>query len=144
MLVRMNHPQQARTWTGLVNELFADFDQNRSKAFGAQQAVPVNIVETEDAFHMEIAAPGRHKEHFSLKVENDLLTIGYAIKSETADSSFKTVRKEFKTDDFSRSFSLNDKVNAEAIAAKYEDGLLKVLLPKKAAAKPEVKQISVQ
>ena len=144
MLVRMNQPQQVRTWTGLVNELFADLDQNLSKAFGPQQGIAVNIVETEDAFHMEIAAPGRNKDHFSLNVENDLLKVSYASPVKAENDNYRIVRNEFKTGDFSRSFSLNDKVDAEGIAARYEDGLLKVLLPKKAPLKPEVKQIAVQ
>lgn len=134
----------ARTWNGIVNELFNDFDKTFAKPLGSINAPAVNIAETEEAFHLEVAAPGRIKENFSIKVENDTLFINYESKSNTSEKAIKTIRKEFSTDAFTRSFNLNDAVNAEAIAAKYEDGLLKVLLSKKQPAKPSVQQISIQ
>jgi len=70
--------------------------------------------------------------------------VSYASPVKAENDNYRIVRNEFKTGDFSRSFSLNDKVDAEGIAARYEDGLLKVLLPKKAPLKPEVQQIAVQ
>jgi HSP20 family protein len=143
MLVKLNH-NNARTWSGLVNELFADFDQNLPKTFGYSAAVAVNIVETDDAFHMELAAPGRNKDLFSLKVENNQLTVGYNNPEKVETTGYKSVRREFTIENFSRRFNLSELVNTEAIAAKYEDGLLKVLLPKKAEVKPPVQQISVR
>ena len=142
---KVNNRPAVKTWNGLLNDLFGEFENTIGNKFngGAASYQPVNIVETEEAFHLEVAAPGRKKEHFSLKVENDQLTVGYEDKTEAPAAELKFVRKEFKTAGFSRSFSLNEKVNADGIQAKYEDGILKVLLPKKAETKPEVKQIAV-
>jgi HSP20 family protein len=56
----------------------------------------------------------------------------------------KSIRKEFSFQGFKRSFSLDDKVDAATIQAKYENGLLKVYLPKKAEVKEAAKQITVQ
>ena len=122
-----------------VENNFGTAGQNQSNS-----NVPVNITESENAYHLEVAAPGRNKENFSLKVENNTLTIGYEVKKETEKNELKQVRKEFSYQSFKRSFSLDDKINAEGIEAKYEDGILKVTLPKKAEVKPEVKQISIQ
>lgn len=151
--LKVNNRPVAKSWNGLVNDLFADFENN----FGHQKPgfnAPVNIAETDDAYHLEVAAPGRNKENFSLNVENNTLTIGYDDKKnadvknegdqEVKAPEVKNVRREFSTQSFKRSFALDDKINAENIQAKYEDGLLKVLLPKKAEVKPAVKQISVQ
>ena len=143
---KVNNRPTTRTWNGLVNDLFADFENNFGAA-GQNQSnsnVPVNITESENAYHLEVAAPGRNKENFSLKVENNTLTIGYEVNKETEKNELKQVRKEFSYQSFKRSFSLDDKINAEGIEAKYEDGILKITLPKKAEVKPEAKQISIQ
>jgi HSP20 family protein len=144
MILTVNNRPVARTWNGLVNDLFADFENNFGKAVSQSSNVPVNIAETDDAYHLELSAPGRQKENFSLNVENNSLTIGYEDKKETEAKDLKQIRKEFSAASFKRTFNLDEKVNAEGIQAKYEDGLLKVLLPKKAEVKPEIKQISVQ
>ncbi len=140
---KVNNRPVAKTWNGLVNDLFADFENNFGTTFGATSA-PVNIAETADAHHLELAAPGSKKDNFSLNVENNSLTIGYEDKKETETADYKQIRKEFSSKSFKRTFSLDKKVNADGIQAKYEDGLLKVLLPKKEEVKPEVKQISIQ
>ncbi|MBX2921364.1 MAG: Hsp20/alpha crystallin family protein [Chitinophagaceae bacterium] len=105
--------------------------------------VPVNIHEANDAFHLEVSAPGLKKEDIKLNVENGLLTISYEKKEEAKNDDYKTVRREFSYHAFKRSFTLSDKVNADDIQAKYEDGVLKVLVPKKPEAQAVSKQISV-
>ena len=65
-------------------------------------------------------------------------------KEETKNEDYKTVRREFSYQSFKRSFTLGDKVNADDIQGKYEDGVLKVLVPKKPEAQAVSKQISVQ
>ena len=137
---KVNNRPVAKTWNGLVNDLFADFDNN----FGQSVNAPVNIAETKEAYHLEVAAPGRSKDNFTLNVENNSLTIGYEEKKEAETADYKTIRKEFSSKSFKRTFNLDEKINTEAIEAKYEDGLLKVLLPKKEEVKPAVKQISIQ
>ncbi len=91
---------------------------------------------------MEFNVPGRNKEDFKLNIEKDLLTVIYEKKEET--QPYKTIRKEFVFSSFKRSFSLDEKINAEAIEAKYENGILKVYLPKKEEVKIAPKQISIQ
>jgi len=76
-------------------------------------------------------------------VEQGSLTIGYEAKPVEKAAELKYVRKEFGQSSFKRSFSLDEMVDTENIQAKYEDGLLKILLPKKAEVKPSTKQIAV-
>ncbi|MNL53906.1 Acid shock protein [compost metagenome] len=109
----------------------------------AYATVPVNIHETADGYHLELNAPGRNKEDFKVNVENGLLTISYEKKETTEDKTYKTIRREFNFRSFKRSFNLDEKINADAIQARYENGVLKVFLPKKEEVKLSPKEISI-
>ncbi|CAN5621804.1 Hsp20/alpha crystallin family protein [soil metagenome] len=143
---KVNNRPVAKSWNGVVNDLFSDFENNFGTAFQSQTPgkAPVNITESENAYNLELAAPGRNKELFTLNVEKNVLTIGYDDDKETEGTGLKTIRNEFSITAFKRSFTLDEKTDAESIEAKYENGILKVTLPKKAEVKPEVKQISIQ
>ncbi|MFQ5448729.1 MAG: Hsp20/alpha crystallin family protein, partial [Saprospiraceae bacterium] len=88
-----------------------------------------------DAFSIEVAAPGLAKKDFNVKVENEMLVISASHESQKEEKG-KYTRREFSCMSFQRSFILPDSVDAAAINAKYENGILKVALPKKAEAKP--------
>lgn len=105
---------------------------------------PVNIHETKDAYHVEVSAPGLNKEDFQVKVEDGLLTISFEKKEETKKEDYKTVRREFTQRSFKRSFTVDDQVDVDNIQAKYDQGVLKLHLPKKEQAKASTKQISIQ
>lgn len=104
---------------------------------------PVNIHETKDGYHVELSAPGRNKEDFKVKVENGLLTISFEKQEEKENTELKTIRREFSSKSFKRSFSLDDKVNADAIQAKYENGVLQLYIPKKEEVKAAAKEITI-
>lgn len=131
-----------------LNSFFYDEFFNELHAFGKAvnnlYSPTVNIVETSDAYHLELNAPGRNKEDFNLVVDKGLLTISYEKKEETNNEDAKVIRKEFSYQSFKRSFSIDEKINTEAIQAKYENGLLKLLLPKLAEVKQPVKNISIK
>lgn len=129
-------------FNSLFNELFNEFPVYADKA--GLNFPPVNIAENADGYHLELNAPGRNKEDFKLNLDNGLLTITYEKKDETVREGLKSLRKEFSLQGFKRSFSLEDKIDAAGIQAKYENGLLKIYLPKKAAVKDAAKQIVVQ
>ena len=73
-----------------------------------------------------------------------MLGISYEHKNEAENKEYKTHRKEFRSSSFKRSFSVDEKVNVDGIQAKYEDGVLKLLLPKKEEVKVMPKEIAVQ
>jgi len=105
----------------------------------------VNIKESKDGFEVEMAAPGFSKKDFRIELNNDLLTISSEKKVQNKNKEGETYTKqEFSYQSFSRTFTLPSTVANDKIAAKYEDGILKVMIPKKEEAKPKpVKQIAI-
>lgn len=141
-LVKVNN-NGTKTLSSFVDEFFQGFPAGlgRDESFGFP---PVNIHETAEAYHLELSAPGRAKEDFKLSVDNGQLTIGFEKKEETRTEEYKTVRKEFSFRSFKRSFNLDERIDTNGIQAKYESGVLKLYLPKKAEVKESAKQISIQ
>jgi HSP20 family protein len=103
-----------------------------------------NITEDMNQFKVELAVPGMSKNDFHIKVENDVLTISAEKKEEQEDKNEKFTRKEFYYGSFLRSFSLPNSVAGDKIEGKYENGILKLVIPKKEEArKKAVKEIKV-
>jgi HSP20 family protein len=133
------------TISNLFDELFNAFPENWGKEFNAEwNQVPVNVHETENAYQLEVKAPGLKKDDIKINVENGLLTISYEKTEKSEQKELKTVRKEFSYSSFKRSFTVDEQIDADAIEAKYEDGILKLALPKKEAIKSSPKQIAIQ
>jgi HSP20 family protein len=97
----------------------------------------VNIRENSENFFVEMAAPGMKKNDFKLELNGNTLTITSekSVEDETKEDE-RFTRKEFSYQSFSRVFTLpKDVVDADRIEAKYEDGLLHLVIPKKEEAK---------
>ena len=106
----------------------------------------INIKEYEDKFEVELAAPGFKKSDFKVEINNGQLNICSEKKSENESEDNENYRvKEFSYQSFNRSISLPETVNEDKVSAKYEDGLLKLQIPKKdeAKAKP-AKEIKIK
>jgi HSP20 family protein len=99
----------------------------------------VNVKESEDAFQIEVAAPGMAKGDFKVNLENNVLTISSEKKEEKKDEGKGLyTRREFSYQSFQRSFTIPENlVEGEKISAKYSDGLLSISLPKKEEVKPK-------
>jgi HSP20 family protein len=128
--------------SNLVDELFYEIPATLGREWNSAFP-PVNIYETKDAYHLELSAPGRSKEDFTLNIENGLLTISFEKKEEAKTEDYKTVRKEFSFKGFKRSFNLDERIDTATIQAKYENGVLKLYLPKKEQSKESSKTIIV-
>ena len=105
----------------------------------------VNIKESADDFEVELAAPGFTKKDFNIELNNDMLTISSEkeVKNETKDGQ-QFARREFSYQSFSRSFTLPNTADGEKINARYENGILRITIPKKEEAKPKPpKQIEI-
>jgi HSP20 family protein len=128
----------------LFDELFNNIPSNWGKDFSNQIGNPkVNIHETADGYHLELIAAGRNKEDFKVNIDKDLLTISFEKKESPENKDYKTIRKEFTLNSFKRSFSLDEKIKADAIQAKYENGILKLFLPKKEQVTIAPKEITI-
>ena len=97
----------------------------------------VNIRETAENFEVEMAAPGMNKEDFRVELEGNQLRISSEKNSDrTSNEGERYTRREFSYQSFQRSFTLpKDVVDVEQIHAKYENGVLHLLIPKKEEAK---------
>ena len=107
----------------------------------------VNIRENADAFEVEMAAPGMTKEDFKIELDNNMLTISSEKKTRNEEKDGdRYTRREFSYQSFQRSFQLpKDVVDAEKIQARYDNGLLHLVIPKKEEVKkrpPRTIQIS--
>jgi len=132
----------------VINEWFDEVLKGYPTTWGrdnfTRNAYPVvNIHETNEAYQLELVAAGLNKEDFKIQAENDLLTISFEKKEETAKSDVKVIRREFSHQSFKRSFSLDEKIDVEGIQARYESGILKLTLPKKEEVKTSPKEITI-
>ena len=126
--------------SNLIDELF--YNNNVAE----NNYIPsVNISEKENAFEMQFQVPGIKKEDINIQIEKGLLTIQHEHKTEvTTNSTNKYIRKEFSVKSFKRTFSIDDKIDADKIDANYQDGILTLVLPKKEALIAPKKLISIK
>ncbi len=103
----------------------------------------VNILETDEKFVFEVAAPGIHKKDFVIELDNDVLSISSEEKEEdkTADESGRFARMEFSYNNFKRVFGLPETVDRQKISATYNNGILEINLPKLEPAKLKAKRM---
>lgn len=115
-----------------------NFNWGLSNFSNTNTTIPaVNIKETADSYKVEVAAPGMSKNDFKVTIEGNLLTISSekSDQQEEAEGE-KFTRREFSYQAFERSFTLHKEVvDVDKIQAKYEDGMLRLLIPKKEEAK---------
>ncbi|HNQ12503.1 MAG TPA: Hsp20/alpha crystallin family protein [Bacteroidia bacterium] len=128
-------------WSNFMDDFLSEVDSSGS----IQMRNPrVNISETNNAFQMLFEVPGFRKNDFTIKMEEDTLVIsGTHQENENKNTDENVFRREFRLSSFTRKFQLPEMVNAEAISAAYEDGLLKITLPKLEAKKKIEKEIVI-
>jgi HSP20 family protein len=97
----------------------------------------VNIKETADTFEVEMAAPGMMKEDFKVELDGNTLTISSEMQNEKeVKEGERFTRREFSYQSFQRTFTLpRNVVDVEQINARYENGVLHLLIPKREEAK---------
>ncbi len=144
-LVKVNNPV-TKTFDGLMNDIFNDLPATFGKTFREDvfSFPPVNILENTNAYQLEVAVPGLEKADFVIKLDANILSISADKKAIPNNETEKVIRKEFSNKAFKRSFTLDEKIDAAAIEAKYENGILKLILPKKEVAKAASKEITIQ
>ena len=147
-----NSNMPARSVTGWVDQLLQD---NLNRFFtddfwglsgsNFRTSVPVNLRETGKTYEMELVVPGLRKEDFKLHVSNDMLSVSFEQQDEQKEENKKEgwLRREYNLQSFTRSFILDDTVDVNKITASYENGILKLVLPKKENAQKLSKTIQV-
>ena len=133
-----------RPMTSLPNvfdEFFKEWPIKTDEAYNTSPAV--NIKEEANRYMIEVNAPGYKRDSLSIGVEEDTLTIKGEIHSDTVNKDERWIAREFRSGSFKRSFSLGGKVKVDSIQAKYEEGILKVKLPKLEQEVKRSKEISI-
>ena len=108
----------------------------------------VNISENDNSLMIELAAPGMKKKDFGIEFHDGQLRISYKDEDQSEQKDEKNpksvLRREYHFKSFERVFSLPETIDGENITASYEDGILKVSVPKKEEAKKPLKSIEVK
>jgi len=113
-----------------------DWFDGGSGLWGREMNIPaVNIKDQKDDYLVSLAAPGLKKDDFNIDIDGNMLTISCEKEEKKEEKDVRFTRKEYNYSSFARSFTIPDEVNREKIDARYEDGLLKISLPKKEEAK---------
>lgn len=119
------------TTTGLLERFFSDSLFDNTTLEGEMAFAPkVDILESDKTYELQFALPGFNKEDFVIDVDDNVLTVSGERKfeEETNEKTYRTVQTSYGS--FKRSFSLPDNVNAKKIEAKYNNGILEIVIPK--------------
>ena len=136
---RSHLPVFSTAFENFINRSWEDFPHHELPF--TQPAV--NIINQENAYQVEVAAPSFNKGDFSINITENVLRIQAKNSQEQTEKQENYARREFSYQSFERSFTLPEDVNTEAIQAKYENGILQIALPKKEQKQPEQKVIEI-
>ena len=140
MTNRLNQPA-FRTLDSFFDNFLSDLPAVQKRNESNYPAV--NISENEDAYELEFNAPGIKKDDFKITFDQSILTVSFEKKEQKKEETKKYTKREFSAQSFKRSFTLDDKINADAIEAKYENGVLTLSLPKVEEVKVLPKEIAI-
>jgi HSP20 family protein len=155
-IIKRENGRQPATFGSVVDQIFQNnlnrfFDDEFWGFNGINKSpnltqVPVNIRETDKTYELELSAPGLQKQDFQLNLEGDTLTISaeHSDENRKEDKNEGWFRKEFKRGQFTRTFNLDDTVDAGKISARYQDGILYLSIPKKEHAQKVTRSIEIQ
>lgn len=121
----------------LINSFFDDSFTSMAANFKA------DIIEKEDKYVIEAELPGMHKDDIELEIDNDRLTISANQTQEVKEEEENYIRRERRSGSYQRSFYI-DNVNEDDIKASYDNGILKIDLPKKEPTKPKRRAIEIE
>jgi len=132
-------------WSTDLDSWFEDFFHLPARARQVQDefAPRVNIAETKDEIRLTFELAGMEKKDIKVTLHDGVLTISGKREMKNESESDNCVRREIRTGEFSRSFTLPETVDAEKIAADYKNGMLEVKLVKLEEVKPKEIEVKV-
>lgn len=144
VIARWDPFREFSTLQDRMNRLFRESygPEGRDESLTTSQfAPPVDVYEDEHNVVLKVEVPGIDEKDIDVRVENNVLTVHgeRKVEKEEKEENFRRIERQYGS--FTRTFSLPSTVDAERIQADYDKGILKIVLPKKAEAKP--KQIKV-
>ena len=123
--------------------MFDEMDRRFMTGAPAVTAFRTDVIDTGDAFKLESELPGFNKEDIKIDIENDCLTISAVRNADNKEEKDNYVKRERFYGSFTRSFDVSG-INVDAIEAAYNDGVLTVTLPKKAAEIPASRRLEIK
>ncbi len=143
-LVKFNNGQKnaVNPW---FNDVFESLiNDSRLNDRFVNKVPSVNIAETENEFHIELAVPGLKKEDFKISLDKNVLSVSAEKKAENVEEGKKYSKREYSYNSFVRSFTLPESADHGKIDAEYTDGVLKLSVAKKEEAKFQSREIAVK
>lgn len=132
----------------LIDDFFEDFARPARRTMNATGIMKTDVKETDGGYELNIDLPGYKKEDVKAELNEGYLTISASTESsnDEKDSDGKYIRRERYSGTCSRSFYVGEDVTQEEIKAKFEDGILKLFVPKKETKNeiPEKKYIAIE
>jgi HSP20 family protein len=143
--VKFSHRPFEKSFNNLMDDLFSELPVLYKNGFNQPGGfAPVNIIEREKGYEVEVVAPGFDKTDFKVKMDQDILTISAEKKEEAKNENEKQIRREYNYRSFKRSFTIDEKIDAAGIEAKYVNGVLTLNLPRKEQVKASAQEITIQ
>ncbi len=127
-IIRYNANEFVPTsFSALVDRFFND---SLTRSGGSTFVPKTDVVETSNAYEVQLAVPGLNKEDFTIEVNDNFLTVSGERKfqNEKKEKNYHAIETHYGS--FSRSFTLPENVGASKINAKYNNGILEISIPK--------------
>ena len=144
-LVKFNNDKRNNALMPGFNDVFDSIFNDSFFSDRMVTRVPaVNISESADNYHIELAAPGLKKQDFKINIDNNVLNISVEQQTENTDNNRKYTKREYSYNSFVRAFTLPDLADHNHIEASYDDGVLKIDVAKKEEAKSVSRLIEIK
>lgn len=143
-LVRFNNDRKNTLMPGVSDVFDAIFNDTFFNDRMTSRVPAVNISESENNYHVELAAPGLKKDDFKLNLERNQLTISVEQSADHQDDQKNYSKREYSYSSFVRSFTLPESADHANIEASYTDGILRIDIAKREEAKAVRRQIEIK
>jgi len=143
-LVKFNNDRKNTLMPGFNDVFDSVFNDTFFSDRMISRVPAVNISESENNFHVELAAPGLKKEDFKLSLDRNQLNVSVETSAENKDNQKNYSKREYSYSSFVRSFTLPESADPNQIEAAYQDGILNVDIAKREDAKMVRRQIDIK
>jgi HSP20 family protein len=129
----------------IIDELFGnDTYGGKTESYTLRCKPAVNVVEQDNAYQIDVAAPGFERSELKVTMDKNLLTISSVPAQKQEEKKEKFLKKEYSTSSFTRSFELPENIDADKIEASHKNGVLSITVPKKAKVEIPVQDIEIK
>ena len=143
-LVKFNHKPNNTLMPGFNDVFESIFNDTFFNDRMVTRVPAVNISESENNYHVELAAPGLKKEDFKLNLERNNLVVSVETAAQHQDNQKYYSKREYSYTSFVRSFTLPESADESQIDASYTDGILRIDIAKREEAKAVNRQIEIR